>query len=134
MSEETKKENKDGAKKILDPAEQIRLFGKGKMTLSKPIADGENMITELHWDFMALTGAEYVNAMDGDRNASNTFKMTSTQAMHLFAAAAAKETPGVDAADIRQRMGIMDAQKAVQLATIFFTASNRLGYSRISEE
>lgn len=119
---------------ILNPEEQIRQFARGKMELSVPIKDGENTYTELHWDFLALTGAEYVDALDRDTRASNSFRMTSTQAFNLFAAAAGKATQGIDATDIRRGMGIMDAQKATQLATVFFTASNRVGNRRISNE
>ncbi len=119
---------------ILDPEEQIRKFARGKMTLRTPIMDGENKVTELHWDFLTLTGAEYVAALDRDTKAVNAFRITSTQAFNLFAVAAEKATPGVDATDIRRGMGIMDAQKATQLATVFFTASNRVGNMRISNE
>ena len=119
-------------KKLLDPEEQIRRVAKGTMTLAVPIQDGENTVTELHWDFLSLTGAEYVDALDADRKAVNTFRITNTQAFCLFAAAAAKATKGIDATDIRRGMGVMDAQKATQLATVFFTASNQAGYSRIS--
>jgi len=117
---------------ILDPEEQIRMFARGKMTLQKPIQDGENVVKELAWDFAALTGAEYVDAMDRDPRAVNTFRITNTQAMHLFAEAAGKATPGIDATDIRRGLGIMDTQKAIQLATVFFTASNRVGNKYIS--
>lgn len=118
-------------KTIMDPEEQIRQFSRGKMTLQTPIRDGENVVTELQWDFLALTGAEYVDALDRDTRAANAFRITSTQAFNLFAAAAGKATPGIDATDIRRGMGIMDAQKAAQLATVFFSASNRVGNRRI---
>lgn len=127
-------ENAKSSASILDPEEQIRKFARGKMTLYTPIKDGENKVTELHWDFLALTGAEYVDALDRDTRAVNAFRITSTQAFNLFAAAAEKATPGIDATDIRRGMGIMDAQKATQLATVFFAASNRVGYRRISNE
>lgn len=120
-------------KSIFDPEEQIRRFAQGKMTLRVPIQDGQKTVTELNWDFLALTGAEYVDAMDMDARNSNTFRISATQALNLFAVAAAKATGGVDATDIRQRLSIMDTQKATQLATIFFTASNRVGNRNISE-
>ena len=137
-AEETKKDEtaeKDvsqDVKKLLDPEEQIRQVSKGTLKLTVPIQDGENTVTELNWDFLSLTGAEYVDALDADRKAVNTFRITNTQAFCLFAAAAAKATKGIDATDIRRGMGIMDAQKATQLATVFFTASNQAGYRRIS--
>ena len=125
---------KAATKSIMDPEEQIRQFAKGKMILQTPIIDGQNTVNELQWDFMALTGAEYVDAMDRDTRAVNAFRITNTQAFNLFAAAAGKATAGIDATDIRSRMGIMDTQKATQLATVFFTASNRAGNKRISNE
>ena len=120
--------------KILDPEEQIRQFGRGRMELRVPIQDGENVCKELNWDFLALTGAEYVDALDRDARANNTFRISNLQALCLFAAAAAKATPGVDATDIRRRISIMDAQKATQIATVFFTASNRVGNRNIYNE
>lgn len=127
---------KEAAKlpKILDPEEQIRQFGRGRMELRVPIQDGENICKELNWDFLALTGAEYVDALDRDARANNTFRITNVQALSLFAAAAAKATPGVDATDIRRGISIMDAQKATQLATVFFTASSRVGNRSIFNE
>lgn len=117
--------------KILDPEEQIRQFGRGRMELRVPIQDGENVCNELHWDFLALTGAEYVDALDRDTRANNTFRITNAQALSLFAAAAAKATTGVDATDIRRGISMMDAQKATQIATVFFTASSRVGNRNI---
>lgn len=120
--------------KLLDPEEQIRQFGRGRMELRVPIRDGENLCKELKWDFLALTGAEYVDALDRDMRANNTFRITNVQALSLFAAAAAKATPGIDATDIRSRIGVMDAQKATQIATVFFTASSRAGNRNIFNE
>lgn len=136
MENENKKETADEKKLplILDPEEQIRKFGHGKLVLQKPIKDGENTITELSWDFGALSGAEFCDALDRDVRAANSFRLTNTQALYLFAAAAEKGTPGISAADIHTRMGMMDTQKAIQVATVFFSASNRVGNSRIYNE
>lgn len=125
---------KAAAQKIFDPKEQIKKFGKGTMQLNTPIQDGENVYDKLHWDFTALTGAEYVNALDMDRDAANSFRITNKQAFFLFAAAAEKATNGLDAEDIRRGLSIQDAQKATQLATVFFTASSRAGDERILNE
>lgn len=114
------------------PQEQLSKFATGKMELTVPIQDGENVVKELKWDFLALTGAEYCDALDRDTRAVNSFRLTNTQALNLFAAAAGKATPGVDETDIRRGMGIMDAQKASQIAAVFFTLSNRAGNLRIS--
>lgn len=122
------------AQKLLDPEEQLKQFGRGKMMLQVPIQDGENTVTELSWDFLSLTGAEYVDAMDRDVRGNNAFRLSNTQAFALFAAAAAKVTSGLDMEDILKRMSMQDAQKAIQVATVFFVASNRVGSNRISNE
>ena len=120
------------AKVIMDPAEQIRQMGRGKMELETPILVADKPVNELHYDFTKLTGWEYADAMDSDPSGSNIFRISSKQGLLLFAAAAAKETEGVDATDIRERMGVADAIKAVQVATVFFVASTREGNKRIS--
>lgn len=117
---------------ITDPAEQIRKMGRGKMVLETPILVADKPVNELHYDFTKLTGWEYADAMDSDPSGSNIFRISSKQGLLLFAAAAAKETKGIDATDIRERMGVSDAIKAVQVATIFFVASTREGNKRIS--
>jgi len=77
-------------------------------------------VTELIYDFAALTGRELVAALDkGGAVGMNAFRITDTQAFELFAAAAGKATAGIDATDIRERMGAVDSVKAVQLATVF---------------
>ena len=131
MSEERKKGAVEEQKQI-DPMEMIRKWGTGTMQLYTPIQDGQNRITALKWDFLALTGREYAEAMDMDPNARAAFSMTSKQALCLFAEAAAKATGGLDARDIRDRMGSMDAGKAIQLATVFFRYSSLAGDNRIS--
>lgn len=120
------------AKVIMDPAEQIRQMGRGKMELETPILVADEPVNVLHYDFTKLTGWEYADAMDSDPGGSNIFRISSKQGLLLFAAAAAKETKGIDARDIRERMGVADAIKAVQVATVFFVASTREGNKRIS--
>lgn len=126
--------NADGPKNpvITDPQEQIRKLGKGTLTLDTPIKAGDKDVTELHYDFSKLTGWEYADAMDKDSGGSNIFRITNKQAMLLFAATAGKETDGIDATDIRERIGVADSIKAVQLATVFFVASTRAGNNRIT--
>ena len=108
--------------------------GKGRMKLETPIKAGDKEIEELVYDFTALTGIEYTNAMDSDPNARNLYKITYRQGLALFAAAAAKQTAGVDSRDIVERIGLSDAVEGVQLATSFFVASTRAGQLRISKK
>ena len=113
--------------------------GKGRLRLDSPIpcdsGDGESLIEELPYDFTALTGLEYTEAMDSDVNASSQqiFRITQRQALALFAKAAAKETARLDMQDILARIGAADTVAAVQLATLFFGASTRAGQKRISK-
>ncbi len=130
-------------KPTLTTAEHLANISKGKITLFTPIRAAGKDITELRWNFRNLNGWEYANAMDCDMSGS-VFRITNRQALGLFAASAAKETTiknesGVDihpldAQDIRERIGIDDCAKAVQVASVFFLASVREGNKRISNE
>lgn len=112
----------------------IEQYGSGKMELMTPIKSRDKDITELEWDFTILTGKEYVQALDADRSAPNAFTLTNTQALAFFAAAAARKTPGLDTRDIRDRLGMQDAVKAIQLAQVFYAACNRAGNARITNK
>ena len=118
----------------LKDAREAMQAGAGKLTLEKPILSGDEEITELEYDFMALTGLEYADAMDSDPNANNGFKITHRQALALFAKAAAKQSPRLDMDDIMQRLGVTDTVEGSQLAMLFFNASSRAGQMRISKK
>ena len=148
LSEETPEERKKKVEELQERLkEQIELRkakskeaneamaeGKGRLTLETPIMAGDEEITELVYDFTDLTGMEYTDAMDSDPNAQQIYKITDRQALALFAKAAAKQTERVDMRDIIERMGMTDAVIAVQLATLFFSASTRAGRLRISKK
>ena len=95
----------------------------GIITLKTPLRAGGRDVTELAYDFGKLTGWEYADAMDMDPRAGNIYKITRKQALCLFAAAAGKANEGVDATDIRERLGVEDAQTAVEQAMVFLTTS-----------
>ena len=130
-----------GAMNTNNAEQQLAKIAKGALKLAKPIMAAGREITELRWDFRDLTGWEYANALDCDNAGVNVFRITNKQAFSLFAAAAAKATTikndgGVDmhpldARDIKERMGIDDTIKAVQVATVFFATSARVGNKRI---
>lgn len=115
-------------------AQEAMAQGKGRLTLENPIIAGDEEITELIYDFNELTGTEYTDAMDSDMNAQQIYRITYRQALALFAKAAAKQTDKVDTRDIIERIGMTDAVEAVQLATLFFSASTRAGRLRISKK
>lgn len=132
MSEENKKneqtqaENQTEQQAAQKPAPiTLNMISKGTLALATPIRARSKDITVLHYDFTKLTGWEYAEAMDSDSNARNVFVVTKKQAICLFAAAAAKATADVDIQDIKERIGLADAQRAVQVATLFLTASAR---------
>ena len=123
-----------------DPTTPLKMaenIGKGKMKLCSPIKDGEKSYDEINYDFTALTGWEFARAMDsgaGTRGAQNASAISEMQAMALFAAAAAKCTDGLDATDIRERMGAMDAIGAINIASLFFKSSLMATSLRITNE
>lgn len=107
--------------------------GRGKLKLDTPIRASGQDIEELAYDFRSMTGLEYADAMDSDPKATQTFRITTRQALALFAAAAAKETPRVDAKDILENLSPADALAAAQIATVFFNASTRAASLHISK-
>ena len=117
-------------------AMEVMKEGKGILTLETPLTAGGKEITELPYDFTVLTGMEYTDAMDADTrgNTQKLYGITYRQALNLFATAAAKEVEALDTTDIITRMGATDATAAVQLATLFFTASIRAARRRISKK
>lgn len=123
------------AAKIKEAMEAMK-EGKGILALETPITAGDKQITELPYDFTVITGMEYTDAMDSDSrsNAQQMYSLTYRQGLNLFATAAAKEIEGLDMTDIVTRIGVTDAVEAVQLATLFFTASTRAGRKRISRK
>ena len=130
MKQEQAAEKAEEAKTPEEMMEIIRAESKsGTLELAVPIEDGEKVYRELKYDFAALKGLEIVRAIDdgsGSRRNSN-FRLSDEQALHLFAAAAAKATGGLDAKDIIERMGAMDSIVAVQAAALFFNISSQGG-------
>jgi hypothetical protein len=126
MSEEAIKNEKNEVKATENVQKVLAgEITKGTLKLSTPIRAKSQDVTELQYDFSKLTGWEYVEAMDADVTARNVFKISNKQALCLFAAAAGKATPDVDATDIKERIGAVDALRAVQLATVFLITSTR---------
>ena len=133
--EELRRQAKEEIDKAREALEVMK-DGKGRLELETPIEAGDTQITELPYDFTAITGMEYTDAMDADRNANTQqrFGITYRQALSLFAVAAAKEVRELDMTDIVTRIGGTDAVEAVQLATLFFRASTQAGRKRISKK
>mgnify|MGYP000379441638 CR=1 FL=1 len=102
--------------------------GRGSFDLETPILSRGENINKVAYDFTKLTGMEVVAALDSDPGIQPGFK----QAFAIFAQAVAKETEGVDAKDVMERMGATDTLEGVQLAVNFYYASIRAGRLRIS--
>lgn len=127
-------ENQNESTKIREAARKV-LDGtiRGTLKLKQPIRAQSTDLTELRFDFSKLTGWEYVEAMDEGGVTRNVFEITQRQALCLFAAAAGKATDGVDAVDVRTRIGMEDALRAVQTAMVFIVASARAENPNTSE-
>ena len=111
--------------------EIVGLSSKGKLVLSKPLRSDGEIVKELLFDFGALTAWEYVDAVDNAGvKKPDAYHMNGRQALALFAAAAAKQTPHVDDKDIIGTLAPQDAIAAIQVATVFFNASSRAGSMR----
>lgn len=127
------KEKMEEVRRRTEEAQVAMSQGKGRLALETPIKSGDEEITELIYDFTALNGMEYTDAMDSDPNATGNYRITYRQALSLFAKAAAKQTDRLDMQDIVSQIGVTDAVEGVQLATLFFNASTRAGRLRISK-
>ncbi len=127
-------EDAKSRKEKLKEANEAIGEGKGVFHLETPIKGRDGEIKELEYDFMALTGIDFTDAMDSSTGTQQIFGITNRQALALFAIAAAKQTEALDMRDILERIGVTDAIEAVQLATIFFRASSRAGRMRITKK
>lgn len=127
-------ENKEAAKPkaVDDPFEQLRELTKGTLKLMKPIRARSQDVTELHYDFCALTGEELMNVLDSDI-AGNMFAISNRQALALFAETAGSCNELVDSKDVIKRISGPDSVKAMQLAKLFYNASSQAGNKNISK-
>ena len=115
------------------PLELADKIASGTLKLAMPIQDGDRTYTELKFDFKRLTGWELAKALSAVRDTQRSRSdISEPQALALFAAAAAKCTNGLDARDIRERMGAMDAVAAISMGQIFFRATLLAGSARIT--
>lgn len=143
MSDEVKKDQqeqpaaqaeKENAQMTIEQI--LEAISSGKLTLAVPIEDGERTITEIHYDFMKLTGMEFAAALDNAPAGRNTgLNISNQQALALFAKAAEKCDPkGLGATEIQQRLSVNDTVQAIQVGKSFFRASSMAGNSRITKE
>jgi len=134
MSEAIQAENAK-KKKLEELMRDASAAARGRLALHTPIMDGDDRkFDELAYDFEKLTGWEFASAIDAGTigNKKSVFNLRDTEALSLFAAAAAKCTDGLDATDIRQRIGTFDATIAIKIAATFFNFSSLAGSMRIT--
>lgn len=141
-TEEQEEKTEEKPQKELTPGQALREMTSGKLILMQPFRAHSEDISELRYDFCALTTEEEMDALDSVPM-NNMFAISNKQALALFAATAAKCAPeleeGVkktrmyDATDIRKRLGPADAIKAIQLAKAFYAASSQAGSKNISK-
>lgn len=121
------------AKRALnDPEEQLKRLTSGVLPLKFPIQSGGQEHGKIAYDFGAIMGWDYADAMDSDPKNSNLFRISPKQALSLFAVAARKATPGVSDLDVKEQLNAVDAMNAIRIASAFFVASTRVGSKLIS--
>lgn len=119
-----------------DPYALLRQISKGTLKLAEPFRVAGRDVADVDYDFCALTGQELLDALDSVP-AINYSTVTNLQGLRLFAAAAAKCSPLVDAGanrksglydarDVWERLSGVDALRAVMLAKNFYAASFRV--------
>lgn len=123
---------------------QLRELCRGKLKLMQPMRVHGQEVKEIEYDFCGLTGMEMMDAMDSAGNAANMFTLTNKQAMALFAETAEKCAPMIqeghtlirlyDKRDIKEGLAAADSVAAVQVAKLFYRASNQVGAQNISKE
>lgn len=144
MSETAKETSRKGAeteemrKKVIGEVRE-KLQGivndarKGTYELAVPFLSDDRNIEFLNFDFGALTGWEFVEAMDkAAPQKPSADGISASQALYLFAVAAAKATEHVDTEDIMERLSMEDSIKATQIGQLFFKSASRLGNLRIT--
>ena len=130
VAEELKNRMEEAKKRSADALEAIK-DGRGVLELETPIEAGGETLESLSYDFTKLTGCDYIDAMDSDGSATQTYRITYRQSLALFGKAVSKEMEALDMRDILERIGMTDALEGIQLAMLFFNSATRAGRMRI---
>ena len=131
-AEASKAELKEVREATLQKMEDIvKQASTGTLKLSVPFKSDGIVITELHYNFKAVTGLEFADAMDSDfSRKSDSFRITGKQAIALFAVAVEKCEEHVDRQDVLRGLSAEDSVAAIQAATLFFRAASQAGNLR----
>lgn len=129
MAEEARKpETLTPRERTIQMLNNTRKYGTGTLKLQKPLRSHSQDVEELQYDMTKITGMELATCLDSDPTAVAVDKLTAKQSVNIFALAVEKCMRGtVDARDVKEQLGIQDAVIAIQVATVFFNASSRLG-------
>lgn len=139
MAEEIKNANKELSaeekrEKLKETLDESRhTIEHGKLELMTPIRSGGKDITVIEYDFSKLDSFDVMDALDSDAKNRDSVNLSNRQAFALFAAAVDKVHQGLDATDIKNRMGADDSFTAVRVAKAFFNVSAQRGALSISE-
>lgn len=106
-------------------AELLEKVTAGSVKLVKPILSRDVEVKEITYDFSRIDGMEYAKCMDSISLRTGAFTMSQEQALALFALAVEKTGCGLDAIDIKERLGMVDARNAVQKTQLFFVVSEQ---------
>lgn len=99
-------------------------LSKGALQLSQPIRARGVDVTELKYDFSKITGWEYAEVMDSDKDASGFSVFTRKQCLRIFALAVEKAMPEMmDRHDVMERIGLADSMTAINIGGFFIVAS-----------
>lgn len=137
--EEAVKDNKQDIEQ--DPYALLRIISKGTLKLAQPFKAGNRDVTEVGYDYCALSGEELLDALDSVP-AINYMTVTNLQGLRLFAAAAEKCAPFIDnsrfllydSKDICKYLSGVDAIRAVMLSKNFYAASFRVENKNSSKD
>lgn len=139
-TEENEEKKEQPSKAITDPAEQLKKLARGKIKLMFPFRAHSQDVTEIEYDFCALTGIEMADALDSVPM-NNIFAISNGQALAMFAAAAEKCAPFIDidgtktrlydARDIKRSLKGVDFVEPMKISKAFYSASSRVGSSSI---
>lgn len=128
---ESAEEKRRKLKETLD--ESRHTIEHGKMELMTPIRSGGKDVTVIEYDFSKLDSFDVMDALDSDLKNRDSVNLSNRQAFALFASAVDKVHQGLDATDIKNRMGADDSITAVRVAKAFFNVSAQRGALSISE-
>lgn len=106
-----------------DAQRRLEAATKGVIRLLRPMKSRGEEVTELHYDFAALTNQDFISSMDADRGNRDRNSISRAQALKLYYRMHNKvERPisGLDEHDLNEQASIADTEAMTEKATTFF--------------